>query len=325
MGQKLSGLDFADYKLSNSQSSQPLFTPVRYSIVMGSGTGASAPMSYCAPGMCNSFEMTYKGTNWAGVQRFTSEGTVTTSNPEVNAGSVSLTHAVAASSAFLGGVCTSTATELAQEMIGSHWGVWTTSTGGANSFKDAQDGIQGLVDNKEVTKSSLKALSDQGLMAVIDGGYTDNTGISHALASGANEVVSFLVDEEDFFNLFAGGEKQINVAMGVYMIYFQIFQESMDAVKSQMNNFEQFAIGSSAYLKSIKYGTLSLTTVDCPAMGIDAGRSVTLHIISVDSSLSIGGLQDFRKYGSLVQEIVSAVMSNESQGTEKLLQFMLGQ
>ena len=57
-----------------------------------------------------------------------------------------------------------------------------------------------------------------------------------------------------------------------------------------MYHTTQLDIGKTKYLKSIRVGTLTVTTVDNREFGIKAGRVVTLHVVIVGSSLSIGGL-----------------------------------
>mmetsp|Transcript_79432 Transcript_79432/g.131471 ORF Transcript_79432/g.131471 Transcript_79432/m.131471 type:complete len:93 (+) Transcript_79432:2-280(+) len=64
-------------------------------------------------------------------------------------------------------------------------------------------------------------------------------------------------------------------------------------------------VNHSSQLKSVRIGTLKLTTVDCPYFGIEAGRSINLHIISLSSRSGIGGI-GYQTYNTLVQEIVDA-------------------
>lgn len=317
------GLDFAEYKLG-SATNQPLFTPARFSIELGSGEGATAPVSYCAPGMCD-LSVLYKGANWAGVDRFTAPGSLNIDGAEQYAGTLPLVKVVAASSAFLGAASTSDATDVVQDMVSSQFAVWTTSPTNGASFSDAESTISSLTNAGEVTSTTLKALSKKGIHSIIDGGYTDNTGIAHAIAAGADEVVTFLVDVPDFFNLFQGGPSEDDVVAGIYEIYFQIFQESSEQVQTLVNNFDTLAVGSAQHLQSVQIGTITATTVQSDEFGIAAGRTVTLHVVAVDSLLSIGGLDDFTDYGVLVQEIVTAVTSpaNKELGTQ-LLGFMQG-
>ena len=48
--------------------------------------------------------------------------------------------------------------------------------------------------------------------------------------------------------------------------------------------------GTTKYLNSVRFGTLSATTANNAVFGITANRKITLHVVSVDSTLSIGGL-----------------------------------
>ena len=93
-----------------------------------------------------------------------------------------------------------------------------------------------------------------------------------------------------------------------------------------MATFQQLSIpsGTTKYLNSVRFGTLSATTANNAVFGITANRKITLHVVSVDSTLSIGGLQDFRDYGTLVQEIVTTIAANKNTGSQQLLDFLLG-
>merc|ERR1711934_639290 len=102
-----------------------------------------------------------------------------------------------------------------------------------------------------------------------------------------------LATASDLVNLFQGSPSKDDVALGIYELYFQIFQETAQQVQAQINNFETLDVGTTKFLKSVKLGTLTVTTANNDAFGISAGRTITLHIVAVDSDLSIGGLNDF--------------------------------
>ena len=52
----------------------------------------------------------------------------------------------------------------------------------------------------------------------------------------------------------------------------------------------QLSVGKTKYLEAISIGTLSVTTVNCAAYGVKAGRKVKIHVVGVDTNeLSLGG------------------------------------
>merc|ERR1711920_1010698 len=61
------------------------------------------------------------------------------------------------------------------------------------------------------------------------------------------------------------------------------------------------------FVKNVQFGTLSVTTVGNRWFGIKGGEEVTIHVLYVDSSIGIGGTNDFNSYGVLVQELVDVL------------------
>lgn len=115
---------WGDYILS-SRKNQPLYTPVSFSIKLGSGRGSKSPLPYCAPGMCNSLKMKYESNTWAGFYKSSKTGTVKTSDYEKYAGQLPLYQVIAASSAVFGGFITSSA----KMIVDPDFAVWSSSSG----------------------------------------------------------------------------------------------------------------------------------------------------------------------------------------------------
>lgn len=177
-----------------------------------------------------------------------------------------------------------------------------------------------------MSSSSLSKLSSNGVHALLDGVNTYNGGLPSAIAAGAEEALGFMVDTNALPYLGKGAPERYDIALGVYILPFQIFQESVSNIIAQISKFEKLDIGKPRYLQGIRIGTLSVTTANCAAFGVKAGRKVKVHVVAVDSSLDLGGTHDYAHYATLVQEIVSAVNSpaNLNKGTKKILRFLSG-
>merc|ERR1712157_448745 len=95
---------------------------------------------------------------------------------------------------------------------------------------------------------------------------------------------------------------------------------SASEVVSAYTAFPQLSSTSEArFLTGICIGTLTATTVNNALWGLPGGITVTLHIIGVTSTVTIGILEDMHDYDVLVQEVIETVISEDNndliQGT----------
>jgi len=199
------------------------------------------------------------------------------------------------------------------------WAVWTL-------FEDADGPVppedifikgaalrQQLLDKRGAMKQPvLDAMAAGQFMAIYDGGYTDNTAIASAVAAGATEIVAWL-DAGGLWALFHGAQKTISLlpnmdSCPLCFVNFPVFGEDWEATKE--------AFDKSAYhlepptdaqkLKGLVVGTVTGTTVDSPYFSISEGRPVTIHVILIDTSISIGGY-DYHDYAVLISEIMHTI------------------
>ena len=124
-------------------------------------------------------------------------------------------------------------------------------------------------------RRTLDGLAKDAVRGLADGGYTDDTGIAHAVASGATEIVSVLdltpmmMNQDQFLHLFKDGTTVAPVS--VTPEGFQIFEEDAADVKTALASFASLDLGKSKYLESITYGTLNLTSKANGPMSIAVG------------------------------------------------------
>ena len=169
---------------------------------------------------------------------------------------------------------------------------------------------------------------------MIDGAFTDNTGIGWAVAAGATEVLALANGEvfesswtQGFSELFAGAATSWGPkAFGGE--YFQLFEETEQTFQDAVNSWPslELASGSSGMLTEIRYGTLPVTTVANEGFGIVAGRAVTLKVVAVTTrGIAMGVSTDYFLYSALVNDITStfAAPANRDATQEILKSFYL--
>jgi len=165
-------------------------------------------------------------------------------------------------------------------------------------------------------------LAAASVNAAVDAGFTDTTGIAFAVAAGSTEIVAYLnySTPDHLAHLFAGSYEIDGVTYDENPS--PVFEQSAAEIVSAYTAFPQLALTPDAkLLTAINVGTLTATTVSNAAgnalWGLPAGVTVTLHIIGVSSSVTIGQLQDVHDYDVLVQEVIETVVS---EGNHRLIQ-----
>jgi len=144
------------------------------------------------------------------------------------------------------------------------------------------------------TQEDLDGIAAQSVLSVIDGGYTDNTGIGHAVAAGANEVVAWLDTISSLWALFGGYPRveplfNTTVMPDTCPLCFNNYQVFEDDWKDVAQRFTTTAWNlthapeTTDPMASTYVGTITATTHENPWMGIKGGKTVTLHIVAVDA------------------------------------------
>ena len=103
---------------------------------------------------------------------------------EVRSGRLPVARCAAASSAVLAASALSRVASLTAAELGAEVAVWM----GREGFGEAQQVVQRLLQGSEAWQEVV----EQGVRGLMDGGFSDGTGIAMAVASGAREVVVVL-------------------------------------------------------------------------------------------------------------------------------------
>jgi len=246
------------------------------------------------------------------------------SNLVKGAGSLPLSAVVGASSAFLG-----------NSVLNPHQGVEAFIAGALDgdmaiwapngAFLEGRALVDDIFMRKRVRREDCEALASNAVCALVDGAFTDNTGIAHAVATGATEVVALIDltpsdDPTDLLKLFSPSVHDV----------LPIFGDLASDVRAEYNNPEIFPRLSipadSKYLVRITAGALKAQTIDNKFFGVTGGRVITIHVVAVTSSLNIGELVDFHNYSVLAQEIIATLTSEANMPLvqDRLLAAFLG-
>jgi len=289
----------------------PTFLPAKFSISLGSGTSSKAPLPYISSSAVvgtGSFQYHSKSLFDSYTVSSGSVG-VDLANGSINrfSGKLPLARAVAASSAFIGNAIVSGfwADEL-QALLDADVTPWVSAVSEGETFQAGREAVNAL--HHGVCRESVERLASVAVHAVIDGGFTEGTGLAQAVAAGAEEVLvvlnSYSVNDPSYVEqMFPGGPAPLNP--GVPPELFPVFQHpNASYVGDAFEKFHKLQLdGSSTFLKVLAVGNFTAVTADNAYFGIAGGREVVITFVNVGSELSIGQFENLDHYNKLVQEI----------------------
>jgi len=328
----------ASYAVQTS-ASIPLMVPAKFSMKLGSGINSSAPLPYVASTAISSLEdFDYTGVVIPIIDHFSKKSgaldirDLTGGVLVTGAGKLPVTGVTAASSAFLGvapvaGIFVDEGLALTDGDVTP----WVSTAPDGAAFKVANELVYGLQSWGGVNKQAIDALAQNDVHGVIDAGYTDGTGISHAVQAGADEILAVLNSNstnDPFYVEILFKDGPAPVEPGSSAEIFPVFESPVaSAVRSDFLQFHKLHLPSAKYLKTLAVGTLrEAVTADNKFFGISQGRTVTLHIINICADLSIGLGVNFDNYDMLAQEIAEALLAKQNVGFVKstLMPMLLG-
>mmetsp|Transcript_15108 Transcript_15108/g.43658 ORF Transcript_15108/g.43658 Transcript_15108/m.43658 type:complete len:587 (+) Transcript_15108:46-1806(+) len=289
----------------------PVYLPAKHSIVFGAGRSAEAPYPYFAPtsGLSLGRSIKYRGTGFLGTQRLSEEsapldrlGRAT----EMRSGEIPVAGVAAASSAVAGGVCLSSSLSTIEGMLNPMLTPWAAlSVGGEATFSQGAACFYDLED-KGMSRGRLRVCARTGVIGIIDGGYTEGSGVAQAVAVGADEVVVVVNDLISISGLYQR-DKGSSEPLGIPMLHLPIFAERYH--ESMFVEKVELRIPRSArFLKRFMVATAFGTTIKNDLFGIAAGRNVTLRVVYMKAGLQIGVLSDYDGYTKFSQEVVETML-----------------
>jgi len=327
------------YQAASPSGAFPTYIPTRFSVTLGATGTSPAPLPVCGQEDCFglNFKYTIRASSLA--KKKTSSAPklsdVFQNSFALNPGALPLTQVVSSSSSFVGGVITNGMYLLAYT---SCIDVTTFVTGAPNGqgFSIAQDDIIPNIDDCFANATKFQEVVQGSTTAIVDGGYTDNTGVSNAVSAGATEVVSFL-QWYDIQNLFQDDQSfgTDGTSMVAVQVWFRVFAEPAAEVLQQSNGYDsmtgkafkalQIPSTTSGLLLNFTFGTIKATTVDCPWFGIKAGIPVTIQAFFPTISLGIGGTDSWYLYGDALNDITSTMVYEKNRDlTKEMLHLVMG-
>mmetsp|Transcript_115987 Transcript_115987/g.334933 ORF Transcript_115987/g.334933 Transcript_115987/m.334933 type:complete len:568 (+) Transcript_115987:108-1811(+) len=290
----------------------PVYLPAKHSIVFGSGASAVAPYPYFAPSSMATHgrSLNYRGTNMFGARRWDEQSAPLEqlgASVEAASGALPISGVAAASSAVAGGVCLSSSASSITDALSSQLTPWAALALPGGSMFSAGTSCHLDLEDKGVSRGRLRICARSGVAGVVDGGYTEGSGVAQAVASGAGEVVAVVNDLVSISGLFQrrSGSSE---TLGIPRLHLPIFAEWYG--ESLFEDAQHLWIPEgSEFLKQFMVATVRGTTIKNDLFGVEAGRNVTLRVVYVKTDLQIGMLSDYARYGGLAQEIELCMLS----------------
>lgn len=310
--------------VATSSSHVELVTPAQFSIQMGAGVESAAPHRYVAEtAIPESVQLEFTGVV---SDTYTSESSPLDAfdfsdgvlSREV--GRLPVADAASASSAAAGiapvlGILVDEALALVND---ADLTPWFTNTGSSESLYTGSRLVGGFKSADAINQTSVQELATLKLHGLIDGGYTDDTGLSNVVAMGATEAVVLLdsnssVSSESMELLFQGGPAPTTPGAAAS----PVFQESASYVRDAWQGFQRLDVNNTQFLTAVAVGTLTGTTVDNKQFGTTAGTTVTIHVIQLCGEVTIGFFENVDNYNTYTQEIIQTLNSEANSAYVK--------
>lgn len=299
----------------------PIVTPAKFSIQMGAGEASSAPHPYVADtAVPVGVDLDFKGVAIPIIDepsavsapldvRDFSDGVFVDGAGQLPVSDVASASSAAAGIAPVLGLLA----DEALAIIDADLTPWASNTAGGASFGTAIELVQRLKDFGGVSQDSMNALAAAKVHGLIDGGYTDDTGLANVVAAGANEVV-LLLDSSSSTSSFHiellckdGPPPAMPDAL-----HSAIFETPASTVNMSWPSLQTLALQNTQFLKNVAFGSFNLTTADNSLYGVSAGRPITIHVVQISGDVTIGVLEDIDNYNTYVQEIIQTLVAAEN-------------
>jgi len=327
------GSSTLSYVVDNTIDELTYMLPAKFSIRLGSGINSAAPAAYLAEASyIREHKLKYTsryGLSWPYIKESPIMGEDGAhGNIMKYSGKLPVARVTAASSAFLGGpaILGSLAIDLKAGLGQADFVPWISTAPNGNAFAKANTLVKQLKKEQKdygdfgIPDKSVDQFAEAAVHGVIDGAYSENTGIANAVAAGADEVVVVIQSAATdiatikagwryLMALFAGGGCPIGCYFSPKALYPVFYSPTAAELQTQINNFTNLDLGDSKFLKFISVGTVIATTTDNHYFGIQSHRKITIHVINVGGALTIGDFANFANYATFTQEIVKVLVA----------------
>lgn len=293
----------------------PMYVPGKYSVVMGTGVGAQSQFPFCANVNCFGIYLEYESQGpfpiYHRKQRSPLLGEDFRRQFGSDVGTLLLRNVVATSSAAMSMLT----------MIPGLWGLGTTVA--AYTAKSVHPYMQASImlgrarerGNTFIWRT-VREFADYGMIPIMDGVLTDNTGIVNGVASGLTVLTTDLVMEANTMLAMSSNydalPKSAKVpAPAIVGSKFPILEIEATDMLAAYNNFNKFKLADGLLcVKDISYGTIHTKTIHNPWLGLQAGTPLTINMVSQDTKASIVGTSAWIIYGHCVEEFIQTMLSD---------------
>jgi len=302
-------------------------TPARFSISLGDGKAAKAPLPWCDDESCAKRRVQYHYQAQLGpltTANITAPAPLTQGEFsayafDMNAGKLPINSVTAASSAAAGILAmTSSGLPPACGLSGS--AVEASAVGKGKSFAYAQQFMENERNNIQsggtFTEADFKKATKMVLQLIADGGLADNTGAMTAVGEGATEVFMLMAINSSYFDMFTPDSGFDSFAS------YHVFQETQSQAVQNLASGASLALPREfVHLFGIRYGFFEVTTADSAdarAFGIPPNKKVLLEWVFFDTNVGLfepifSGSQDpltalTEEYNTVVQEVVETMV-----------------
>mmetsp|Transcript_118106 Transcript_118106/g.252391 ORF Transcript_118106/g.252391 Transcript_118106/m.252391 type:complete len:621 (+) Transcript_118106:91-1953(+) len=328
---------YMDYRAAGDDQDFPLYIPAKYSMILGAGPDAKSPLPFCAEQDCFSLRLKYSMQNAFKMQHAQSPTLAEAFDAAFTSsvGHLPIHQVAATSSDAMAGMTFMPDLSFSYSACQA-LAVWTSAAPGGQSYDLAQKVIMPNISDAYGNETFFQDIVAAKIQPLMDGQFTDNTAIAHAVAAGATEIVSFLCFPDLMF-LFAPSNTIFGSPDALAQMHYKIFEESWQDVWDQMFKGEdtptgsafkslQIPEGNATYLNSIYFGTIKATTAESKWFGVSGGTPVTLHVFygSIKNGLS-GGVDDWYAYGTAITEMTQTMAYPANQAlTSEMLAMVTG-
>jgi len=316
------GLPQVGYDAKSSEPI-PLMVPAKFSLALRTGSNLSSPYPYISEKAVPSLQsFGYNGRVLPIIDDHCAEsgalGTDLTNGALTrNPGQLPIWGVVSASSAALGSAAVLGFDDAeAEALIHADVTPWVSAAADGAAFTSAQDLVHELSKPFGISQASIEDLALHAVHGVIDGGFSDGTGIAHAVAAGSDEVLAIMnsnATQGAFYLelLCKDGPRPINAGEPAEL--FPVFETSASTVQDAFEKFHRLLPPPEAkFLTSFAVGTVTMITAENKYFGITGRRSVDLHVVLMSSNLDIGFFENFDNYSVFLQEVVKTITASEN-------------
>ncbi|CAE8680074.1 unnamed protein product [Polarella glacialis] len=223
--------------------------------------------------------------------------------------------------------------------VASRFPVWAAIST-RDPFEAAETIVSPIIGGyAETTVETNGQLASNGVLPLVDGGYTDTCGIGHAVSVGATTVTAFC-SLSNLQLLFSSAKQDIRT----FATYFQAgfvptnsfpifdfedtnyggFGSAQAYAEHQVKTrFVRVGVDPLKFSANITVGTINVITKSNLWFGIEGAKKVILNIISGGTApvLGVGAFENFADFSvgleTIVDDLASA-MGTSSEGTRML-------